>query len=177
MIAHAIVQTHQKSLDRMGKKTTTEQIKKAIEICHNNGIMAYGSFIIGYPGETEKDVKEMIEFTRDIGLDIMQPNAIIPFPSTPLFDEAVEKGWMRGNEEWWEDWKFKAIMDTDELTHERIQELTEYAMERFYYNFNWMFGLSKWKRMLSDRFKWWWKIGPKFLAKGSTQFFFKLGAA
>lgn len=165
---------HQKSLTIMGKKTSSEQIKKAIDIMHNCGMLAYGSFIVGNVGETREDIKATVEFMRNSGLDVMQATPITPYPGTPLYHQALENGWCK--ERWWEDWDLRAVMDTPDLTRVEIHELFQYTMRRFYYNMSWYMSLKKWKLIFSDKMRWWWKVAPKFFAKGATNFIFRLGS-
>ncbi len=165
---------HQKSLETMGKHTRSEQIQRAIDIMHANGMLAYGSFIVGNVGETREDVVETVEFMRNSGLDVMQATPLTPYPGTPLYHQALEKGWCE--ERWWRNWDLGPAMETADLTRDEIHELFQYTMRRFYYNLKWYWGLKKWKMILSDKFGWWWKVAPKFFAKGATNFIFKLGS-
>lgn len=166
---------HEKSLTKMGKKTTPDQITRAIEILHENGILAYGSFIVGNIGETREDTLETVEFMRKSRLDLMQATPLTPYPGTPLYQEAIEKGWLAGNEHWWEDWDLTPVMNTPDLTREEIKDLLELTMRRFYYNIRWTMDIRKWKMILGEKFLWWWQIAPKFYAKGAVNFIFKLG--
>jgi anaerobic magnesium-protoporphyrin IX monomethyl ester cyclase len=167
---------HQKSLDLMQKKTRTEQLNRAIEILHDNGMMVYGSFIIGNLGETRADVEHMIEKIKAIDIDIMQAQPLTPFPGTQLYEDAKRNNWFKdGNELWWENWDFRAVMATPDLTCEDIDELVRLSLKKFYYNWRWYFGKSKWKRLLHPKFRWWWEIGSRFIWEGAKNFILKLG--
>lgn len=58
-------------LKRMGRKTTKEEIIDKIEKLRSNisNITLRTSLIVGFPGETDEDFKELKDFIRDIKLD------------------------------------------------------------------------------------------------------------
>lgn len=51
-------------LTNMNKAATIEKYATGIELLRRYGIMTFGSFIIGFPGETEETVDETMEFLR-----------------------------------------------------------------------------------------------------------------
>ena len=51
-------------LTNMNKAATIEKYATGIEMLRRYGIMTFGSFILGFPGETEETVDETIEFIR-----------------------------------------------------------------------------------------------------------------
>jgi p-methyltransferase len=51
-------------LTNMNKSATIEKYATGIELLRRHGIMTFGSFIVGFPGETEQTVDETIEFLR-----------------------------------------------------------------------------------------------------------------
>ena len=122
----------QKSLDTMKKESSLKYAKKSVQICHDNRILVFGSFIIGNIGETREDTLENMRRMKKIGVDFMMTNPLTPFPGTDLHDEAVEKGWLEKDFKW-EDWDFNgAAMRTPDLTKKELQELTRYSYKFFY---------------------------------------------
>src|SRR3982751_5478075 len=49
-------------LINMNKSATVEKYAKGIEMLRRNGILTFGSFITGFPGETDETVQETIDF-------------------------------------------------------------------------------------------------------------------
>ncbi|MBI4818716.1 MAG: radical SAM protein [Deltaproteobacteria bacterium] len=70
----------QEVLDYMNKKCTVEESARAIENCHQVGLLTFGLFIAGFPGETP----EMFESTRTL-LKENPPFAISVVPWFPDF--------------------------------------------------------------------------------------------
>ncbi len=88
----------QKFLNYIDKRITLEQAKKAVRVAHEYELKVCGSLMIGYPGETEKEVMQSVTFARKLELDRMQLSILTPFPGTKLFKEAEMKGWLKTRE-------------------------------------------------------------------------------
>lgn len=54
--------------------------------------------MIGSPYETEEDIKQTINFIKEIGLDELGLNVTTPFPGTELWEYARGKGLVKDNE-------------------------------------------------------------------------------
>ncbi|MFW9897678.1 MAG: B12-binding domain-containing radical SAM protein [Candidatus Thorarchaeota archaeon] len=161
----------QMALDRMEKGYSLDKVRDCVKICHKNGIIAFGSFIVGNIGETKEDTRETFRLMRDIDIDFMMTSPITPFPGTQLFYEAVEKGWVEKDHKW-ENRKVghvKPIMSTPDLTVDDIQELLSESYRSFY---NKKFLLKKYSVGLLKypKFKWVIKFAPKFILNGATKF-------
>ena len=60
-------------LDRMDKRLSRQQSMEAVQMLNDYGIVSRGSFIVGYPGETEDTFAETIDFINESGLPYYQP--------------------------------------------------------------------------------------------------------
>jgi len=60
-------------LDNMNKRLKREQSFDAIRMLNDHGIYGRGSFIIGYPGETQKTFSETIDLINSSGLPYYHP--------------------------------------------------------------------------------------------------------
>jgi len=80
----------QKVLNLMNKRTTVEQMDNAIRIMNKYKMPWFGSFIIGYPGETKKDIDQTIAFCTRNGI-IAKPFFATPYPGTPLYAAVKDK--------------------------------------------------------------------------------------
>jgi len=88
-VCYGLESGSQRMLDRMNKKITVDQYRKAIRI--NQDFFEYQdySFIIGTPGETDETIQESIDFCNEMKIT---PNAVFymtPYPGTPLFKELM----------------------------------------------------------------------------------------
>jgi radical SAM superfamily enzyme YgiQ (UPF0313 family) len=81
-------------LKRMKKGIKEEKVVKALTTAKKFGIKNWGYFIIGMPGETEETIKTTIQFAKRLPLDLALFHIAVPYPGTPFYYEALEKGWI-----------------------------------------------------------------------------------
>ncbi len=76
----------QKVLDRLHKKQTLKQVEHAVSEAKRHGIeRVHGFFVIGSPGETEKDIKASFRFAAKLKLDTFGFNRLCVYRGTPLW--------------------------------------------------------------------------------------------
>ncbi len=80
---------------KMGKHLTTHQILEKIQLIKQFPIDLIGFFIIGYPGETKKQIQNTIEFARTLPLKRANFAAFKPFPGTEVYNELIKSKEMR----------------------------------------------------------------------------------
>ncbi|BBL67336.1 methyl-coenzyme M reductase glutamine C-methyltransferase [Methanoculleus chikugoensis] len=76
-------------LRMMGKGATVRQVEEAVERCREHGLRVAGSFIVGYPGETERDYEATKDLIAALSLDDVFVSSAEPIPATPLADLAI----------------------------------------------------------------------------------------
>ena len=80
------------SLKDMKKSQTVEDIKRAIDVCHNNDIGIFGMFILGSDADTI-DITEMTtDFCCKHEIDYAQFSIMTPLPGTELYQEIEARG-------------------------------------------------------------------------------------
>lgn len=115
-------------LKLMNKGTTVEQNQKSLDLLQKYGISAGCSFIVGWPTETEDDVRKTYDFILKNVIERKLPggfsvNILMPIPGTPVWNNAVSAGLINLNNF---DWKrlsiFAAFRDSNISTlHEWIE--------------------------------------------------------
>ena len=73
----------------MGKGATVRQVEEAVERCREHDLRVAGSFIVGYPGETERDYEATKDLIVALSLDDVFVSSAEPIPATPLADLVV----------------------------------------------------------------------------------------
>ena len=73
----------------MGKGATVRQVEEAVERCREHDLRVAGSFIVGYPGETERDYEATRDLIARLSLDDVFVSSAEPIPGTPLADLAA----------------------------------------------------------------------------------------
>ena len=92
----------QKILDLMNKAIKIEHSELAIKRLRSAGIKVSGTFIIGYPGETENTVRETVEFCKRNLLPIWAFTICCPLPGTELYDDCLQKKLITDEIAFWE---------------------------------------------------------------------------
>lgn len=82
----------QRLLDYIKKGITLEQSRKAVYWARKAGIEVRAYFMIGLPTETKEDTLQTIRFAKELNPDYAKFSLTTPYPGTPLFDMANERG-------------------------------------------------------------------------------------
>jgi len=70
-------------LKTIRKGITPEQVRHAVALCREAGIIAHTSFIVGLPGETAETLRETGEFAASLG-SLYGYHFLAPFPGTTV---------------------------------------------------------------------------------------------
>jgi len=120
-ISWGIESGNEQILRRARKGAYPDKAERALKWAKNAGIKNWGYFIIGLPGETEETIRQTIDFSKKLPLDIALFHVAAPHPGTPFFFEVVEKGWFRPGTRWEQvDMDRETVLDYPELPAERL---------------------------------------------------------
>ena len=75
-------------LKAMNKRATRDDYMRAVALLASEGIVSYGSFIIGFPSETPDAVNDTISFIENSGLDFFNVKIFYYDHTTPIAQEA-----------------------------------------------------------------------------------------
>jgi len=113
-------------LGLMNKKSTVEKNLRAANIARQAGMRFQGNFIIGYPGETEKDLFETVDFMKKVHPTIILMNIYWPLPGTVSYDQLRQEG------EALPAWENTARATESRLNYSKMQD------ERFFDLYDWI---------------------------------------
>jgi len=102
----------------------------AFRLCREMEIATLAHLIIGLPGENQKTVKETLDFLKKLKPDYINVNILTPYPGTRLYEAAIKNNWIR-TFDWSRYTSYNAVMGTDELTPEEIENLRRYIRRRW----------------------------------------------
>lgn len=77
-------------LKEVRKNTTAEQTQHAIDVTLKAGVIAFPSYMVGYPTERIEDYVKTVEFAISNRMS-MSPLLLCPYPGTQLFEEHRER--------------------------------------------------------------------------------------
>lgn len=101
VVFFGIESASQRTLDYYMKRITPMQSKKAVELARKAGIdVIVGSFIVGAPDETRAEIRNTIEFAKQISIDLPQFGILGAFPGMDIWNELKEKGFLNEGEHW-----------------------------------------------------------------------------
>jgi anaerobic magnesium-protoporphyrin IX monomethyl ester cyclase len=126
----------QKVLDFYGKKTTIDQITKAVKLAHEQDFFITGSFIVGAPIETETDIKKTIEYACSLPLDIVVYNPLDYKYGSDLWLDANQAGLIQDDEH-------NVFADSrrgiGHFTKEELEQFCRDALKKFYFRPSYIF--------------------------------------
>jgi len=128
-VTFGIESGNQEVLDFYNKKVNIDQVKKAVNLCHEMGFFTNASFIFGAPIETKKHINYTINFACSLPLDTVIFYPLSYRHGSDLWNWAVEKGAISENEH-------EVIADSSRnlgyFTEEEIKKFCSLGLKKFY---------------------------------------------
>jgi anaerobic magnesium-protoporphyrin IX monomethyl ester cyclase len=94
-------------LKRLHKGQTRDMIIRAFDLVHKYDLKSLACFIIGNPGESEREILETLDVAKAIRPDFAIFSILTPLPGSPLYAMAIENGWITGKEEFDTNWSIR----------------------------------------------------------------------
>ena len=123
-------------LDSINKNITLDMARETVRLCKKSGIESIGYFIIGFPKDTEKTIKETINFALSLDLDMAKATIFMPFPGTASFKELEEKGLITSKD--WSDYNYhsssaKKVFKHPSISWDKIFYYHDLFHRKFYF--------------------------------------------
>lgn len=118
-------------LSLMQKGITLQDIEKYVSLIGSSGIDIAGFFILGFPTETEEEIRKTIDLA--VSLPIIRANffTYLPFPGTDSYKELEENGEL-SNVDWENFYFMKAAYVPKSLSRKQLKYLQRLAFLRFF---------------------------------------------
>jgi len=97
-----VQKTIQKNLDLEKAREVFKQVQK-------RGMKALAYFMIGLPGETEKQANNTIEYARNLWADYYLFEVFTPMPATEAYEQGIKRGILPGD--YWKDFASAPTLD------------------------------------------------------------------
>ena len=116
----------QKTIDKLDKGTDVSLVHQHCKDAKDAGLTVHITMMVGYPWETKEDAMKTFNLAKDLmhkGLvDIHQSTVVMPYPGTPLYEEAAREGWLRFEKTDYEKLAMdQPAMKTINMTPEEVQ--------------------------------------------------------
>ncbi len=127
---------NQSSLDRLDKGTKADEIEQKCRIAKAAGLTVHLTIIVGHPWETREQAEKTLVLAKRLlnngWADMLQSTIMVPYPGTPLFQEAVDKKWLRFTPGDWEKWDMtQTVMHTPDMTPDEVMLLCNQVYRTF----------------------------------------------
>jgi len=106
-------------LRRIRKQITLEQVRQAVRLCNDVGMIAHTSLIAGLPGETPETLEETKKFAAGLG-SLYGYHLLTPFPGTTVREEVDQYDLEILTNDWSRYDANRAITRTEALSAEQI---------------------------------------------------------
>ena len=113
-------------LKNIGKKITRERILRTVALIKEQELPLTVYLMAGFPGETDEDLRETIEFARELGADYYSLSVLAPYYGTRIWND-LEKSGKKMNKVHWEYFYHQSqeMLVNDGLNQELIKEFFE----------------------------------------------------
>lgn len=88
-VSFGIESGNQEMLDRVQKRITLDQARRAVAACKKAGMLAHASFMVGLPGESRETMEDSRNFARELGIDHGY-HFLSPFPGTTVREHVAD---------------------------------------------------------------------------------------
>ena len=117
----------QSTLNRLDKGISVEQIEQTVCMAKEAGLEPHITTMVGYPWETKEDADKTIAFARSLfsrGLvDTLQATIVVPYPGTPMFEEARQEGWLLTED--WDHYDMKQSVWNSPVSNQDVLRFTQ----------------------------------------------------
>jgi radical SAM superfamily enzyme YgiQ (UPF0313 family) len=79
-------------LKAMNKRMSRDSVKRQVDLVNKSGIPWLGFFMMGYPGENEKDILETLKFMQELNPPYAEINVFNPLPGTKIWQDLEAQG-------------------------------------------------------------------------------------
>ncbi len=111
-------------LKQIKKDETKEEMLRGVRYLKEAKIPITAYFMAGFPGETDDDLRETIDFARSIEADYYSLSIVAPYAGTGIYDDLLVRGGQLLEKEPWEYFYHysRKLLANNELSEDLIEE-------------------------------------------------------
>ena len=132
-ILYGLESASQKTLDRLNKGTTPEDMVLGAKMATKGGLEPHVTCMVGYPWESKKEAETTVARTKELfdkgWINTLQATIVIPYPGTALFAECEKKGWLKTRD--WDRYDMREPIMKSPIPDEEILQLTQNIYKSF----------------------------------------------
>jgi radical SAM superfamily enzyme YgiQ (UPF0313 family) len=115
----------------MKKNLKIDKVARIVDFIAEQGVMVHGAFMLGFPSETEAEMRSTIEWAERSSFHTAAFFRVIPFKGTELFRQVEQAGFDLPSD--WSAYEpYQTEINLSEVPEARITLLRKQAYRRFY---------------------------------------------
>lgn len=118
--------------------------EEIVEFCRKLGVKISAFYIFGYEGDTEKSVKNLIDYAIKLNTNGARFAISTPFPGTDFFESLKGQGKIK-TFNFKEYNSFNLVFEHGGLTSEELAKLRDLAFRKYYFRIGYLTELLRWK--------------------------------
>ncbi|PIP42059.1 MAG: B12-binding domain-containing radical SAM protein [Desulfobacterales bacterium CG23_combo_of_CG06-09_8_20_14_all_51_8] len=134
-VSFGIESGNQEMLERVQKRITLDQARRAVRACKNAGMIAHASFMVGLPGESRETMQDSMEFARELAIEHGY-HFLSPFPGTTVREHVADYDLEILTEDWARYDANTAIVRTSHLDPESMNAFVAEAYAPIFEKWN-----------------------------------------
>ena len=140
------IETADKEIAKINKRGLIEenQQEKIIKFCKKLGIKISSFFIIGYDGDTEDTIRKTIDYAIKLNTPLARFSVSTPYPGTGFYEQLKKEGKIL-TDDYEKYTQFNLVWKHNNLSQERVKQLLEEALRKYYFRPSYLLMLLKWK--------------------------------
>lgn len=124
------------NLDFIKKRINIKQIEDSFYLANKYGIKTNADFIIGFPEETIKDIKDTVKYAIKLNPNYARFCILTPVPKTELYQWMIDKGYFK--RDYFQEYAlnpsedFAVIHCSNILTFQQLSKIIKWSYRKFY---------------------------------------------
>jgi len=130
-LKYGVESADQGIVDRCGKRLDVSKVREVVQATHALGIKTHLTFMFGLPGETRESAMRTMDLALELMPESLQFTLATPFPGSSLYDQLVAEGKLRTQDYDQYDGFHTAVVSTDDLTSDDLEQILAEANRRW----------------------------------------------
>ena len=116
----------------MKKNLKIDKVRRIVDFIAAQGVMVHGAFMLGFPSETEDEMRATIDWAATSSFHTAAFFRVIPFKGTELFSQVQHAGFDLPSD-WSKYEPYQSEINLSEVPEAEIYRLRKLAYRRFYW--------------------------------------------
>ncbi|HBG47431.1 MAG TPA: hypothetical protein DDW94_10665 [Deltaproteobacteria bacterium] len=131
-IAVGVESGSERILKVINKPIDLEKARQVVRSCRRAGIEIYCDFMIGFPYETEQDIRKSMDLAIELDPDYIQVSYAVPYPGTKMHSDGVREKFLKYPADWERYSSCETMIDTGTIDAKRLEQMYVEFWRRFY---------------------------------------------